>query len=244
VIFENNDADGDGGAIYNHSGHAFIYRSTIKSNSAGRDGGGLYDLNHLSIQYSVFSGNQAVQNGGAVYHGTGATGSGIENSTFYDNNADRGGGFYSLTTLIVRNCTLSANHASATGGAVYGGFETAFENSILANSSSGGNCDNEGTKPTDGDNNIDSGATCGWGATKGSMSNTNPLLGPLQLNGGLTKTMALLAGSPAVDAVIYNAPNDCPEDDQRGYPRPFGLRCDIGAFERYYRLFMPQVMKN
>jgi len=53
--------------------------------------------------------------------------------------------------------------------------------------------------------------------------------------------MALLAGSPAIDGVIYNSPNQCPADDQRDYPRPYGVRCDIGAFERYYRLFLPVV---
>jgi hypothetical protein len=37
---------------------------------------------------------------------------------------------------------------------------------------------------------------------------------------------------------------DCPVDDQRRYPRPFGLRDAIGAFEGDYRLFMPDVMKN
>ena len=40
--------------------------------------------------------------------------------------------------------------------------------------------------------------------------------------------MALLAGSPALDAA---APAGCPATDQRGVTRPFGTSCDIGAFE-------------
>ena len=243
VLFQNNHADQDGGAIYNSTGHAYLHHTTFKSNSAGRDGGGLYNLEHLSIHHSSFSGNQADQNGGAVYHGSGAIGSGIDNSTFYKNIADRGGGIYSLDVLNVLNCTLSANNAETTGGAVYGDLDTFFTNSILANSPNGGNCDNEGNKPVDSGNNIDSAATCGWGTTHGSMNNTNPMLGTLQLNGGTTNTMALRAGSPAIDAVVWNAPNSCPGDDQRGYLRPFGTHCDIGAFERYFRLFMPLVRK-
>jgi hypothetical protein len=76
------------------------------------------------------------------------------------------------------------------------------------------------------------------------MSSTDPLLGALRENGGLTKNLMLLNGSPAVDAVIYNAPNNCPEDDQRGYPRPFGMRCDIGAVEQSYYIYMPLAIKD
>jgi hypothetical protein len=58
----------------------------------------------------------------------------------------------------------------------------------------------------------------------------DPLLGPLQNNGGPTLTHALLAGSPAIDAVPLA---DCSgvTDDQRGVLRPQGPACDIGAFE-------------
>ena len=75
------------------------------------------------------------------------------------------------------------------------------------------------------------------------MSNTNPRLGTLQDNGGGTHSMMLLPGSPAIDAVIYNAPNNCPSLDQRGYPRPYGDYCDIGAIERYFIINLPLVMK-
>jgi CSLREA domain-containing protein len=244
VLFQNNHADEDGGAIYNFGGHAFVYRSTFDSNTADLNGGGLYNRGLMSIQYDTFEDNHALQNGGAIYQADAADTSGISNSTFYDNNADKGGGAYGEGSIVFHNCTLSTNSATTTGGAIYAGYDTGFYNSILANSTSGGNCDNEGTKPRDMGNNIDSAATCGWDSTYGSLKNTNPLLGPLKLDGGDTETMAPQAGSPAVDGVIYNAPNDCPENDQRGYPRPFGARCDIGAFERYYRLFMPQVIKH
>ena len=63
----------------------------------------------------------------------------------------------------------------------------------------------------------------------GSVSiSADPLLGSLQDNGGFTQTMALLPGSPAIDAGD-NA--NCPATDQRGVTRPQGSGCDIGAYE-------------
>ena len=65
-------------------------------------------------------------------------------------------------------------------------------------------------------------------AVRGNDTFADPKLGPLADNGGPTLTMALVAGSRAIDAG-----NDAvaPPTDQRGYPRPAGLTADIGAFE-------------
>jgi hypothetical protein len=57
----------------------------------------------------------------------------------------------------------------------------------------------------------------------------DPLLGVLADNGGPTMTQALLAGSPAIDAVPAGA--DCPATDQRTITRPQGAACDSGAYE-------------
>ena len=66
----------------------------------------------------------------------------------------------------------------------------------------------------------------------GDQINTDPLLGPLQDNGGPTFTHALLPGSPAIDA---GDPNFIPPpfNDQRDCPfdRVFNGRIDIGSFE-------------
>jgi hypothetical protein len=66
----------------------------------------------------------------------------------------------------------------------------------------------------------------------------DPLLGPLQDNGGPTQTMALLAGSPAIDAgdPNYTGP---PFTDQRGFARVYNGRIDIGAFEFQPMPFTP-----
>jgi hypothetical protein len=110
----------------------------------------------------------------------------------------------------------------------------------MAQSVSGGNCGGSPSKPYNFYNNIEDGTSCVWDSHYGSKSNTNPLLGPLTDNGGMTKTMALLPGSPAYNGVVYSPPNGCPEDDQRQYPRPF-LACDIGAVEQYSRLMLPMI---
>jgi hypothetical protein len=66
----------------------------------------------------------------------------------------------------------------------------------------------------------------------GDQINTDPLLGPLQDNGGPTLTRALLPGSPAINA---GDPNFTPPPlhDQRGTPyvRVFDGRLDTGSFE-------------
>jgi hypothetical protein len=73
--------------------------------------------------------------------------------------------------------------------------------------------------------NIDSLNQCNFTGA-GDKVNTDPLLAPLAANGGPTRTLALPAGSPAIDAGT-----DCPATDQRGVVRPQLSACDIGAFE-------------
>jgi hypothetical protein len=82
----------------------------------------------------------------------------------------------------------------------------------------------------------------------GDITGQDPRLGPLQLNGGSTETQALLAGSPAIDA---GKPTGCTDAtiqpitiDQRGFLRPLGGRCDIGAFEYSpFSLHLPVVRR-
>jgi len=66
----------------------------------------------------------------------------------------------------------------------------------------------------------------------GSANKLDPQLSLAGLadNGGPTKTIALIPGSPAIDAIPLA---DCPTADQRGFPRPDvgEVACDIGAYE-------------
>ena len=87
-----------------------------------------------------------------------------------------------------------------------------------------------------GGHNISSGASCTEFIQPGDQQNTDPLLGLLADNGGPTPTLALLPGSPAIDA------GSCPTRtrDQRGLPRPVDDpgapnvtdACDVGAYEK------------
>ena len=61
-----------------------------------------------------------------------------------------------------------------------------------------------------------------------SFSFTDPRLGPLKDNGGLTFTMGLMPDSPAID---FGGSAGAPSIDQRDFPRPTGSGIDIGAFE-------------
>jgi hypothetical protein len=140
---------------------------------------------------------------------------------------------------VVLNTTIAANSATALGpggaGSIFGGnvysgnTSMRFKNSIVAAGVGGPgneNCFGSTFIVSDG-HNIDSLNQCGFTST-GDQVNTNPLLGPLQDNGGPVQTMALLAGSSAIDTGD-NA--GCPGSDARGVLRPAGAACDIGAFE-------------
>jgi hypothetical protein len=128
------------------------------------------------------------------------------------------------------NSTVSGNSA---GGIVNGGTAT-LQNSIVDNNA-GINC--HGTITSHGYN-LSSDDTCKLNVP-GDLNNHDPLLGPLQNNGGPTETMALLPGSPAIDG---GNPSGCTDGqghllktDQRGMPRPDRediVGCDIGAYER------------
>src|SRR5262249_35970956 len=66
----------------------------------------------------------------------------------------------------------------------------------------------------------------GSGFDPTDLLNVDPLLGPLQVNGGQTQTQALLAGSPALNA---GDPTQLGVADQRGVVRTGGV--NIGAYQ-------------
>lgn len=244
VVFKDNQAGRNGGAGKNVAGLVYLLQDTLDSNDADQHGGGFYSSGNMHIEYSTFKGNTAGQQGGAVHLAADAPIGSIRNSTFYGNSALQGGALALFSSVYLENCTLSANSASEGGGGGYHGILSTWTyNTIIANSPAGGNCSTTSAKPRDHGNNIDSGTTCGWGVTKGSLSGVDPLLGALKNNGGFTETMMPQSGSPAIDGVVYNAPNNCPPDDQRGHARPFGTHCDIGAVESYYPVYLPAVRK-
>jgi len=243
VTVQNGVASGGDGII--NWGILTISNGIISGNFAASAysaaGGGIYNSGNLTINNSTLSGNAGSTNfiyGGAIYNsGTLA----INNSTLSGNSAagftgGGGGAIYNSGKATISSTTFSGNSGSPNGGGIYnGGTSVTLQNSIVANSSSGGNC--YGTITSKGYN-LSSDSTCSF-SNAGDLNNTDPKLGPLQNNGGPTQTMALPSGSPAIDA---GNPVGCTDNhghllktDQRGQTRPDKEDtggCDMGAYER------------
>jgi CSLREA domain-containing protein len=217
---------GEGGGISN-LGTLTVTNSTLSGNSAnGYAGGGIFNFGTLTMANSTLSGNAAGIGGGVLNFGPLT----VSNSTLSGNSgAMFGGGVANyLGPLTVSNSTLSGNSATF-GGGIYSqsNATTTVTGTIVASGTGGADC--AGTLGEVQGYNLDDDTSCGFSKTT-DLTNTNPLLGPLQNNGGPTPTMALLPGSPAIDKG-GTAANGCPATDQRGVARPQGPACDIGAFE-------------
>jgi hypothetical protein len=110
-----------------------------------------------------------------------------------------------------------------------------FKNTILA-ANSPYNC--AGVFSTQGYN-LEDASTCAFSGP-GDLTNTDPMLGPIQDNGGPPWTHALLPGSPAINAGTNSG---CPGADQRGVKRPLFGTCDIGAYEYGFFQYLPVLVK-
>ncbi len=214
-----------GGAILNY-GTVAVTNSTLSGNSSENTGGAIANYGTMTVTNSTLSGNSSGYSGGAILNSGTIT---MSNSTLSGNSADtEGGAILNYGTMMMNNSTVS-NNSALNGGGIAG--TAVLTNSIIANSLSGGDCS---APITDGGHNISSDDTCGLDPANGSMPNTDPLLGPLQDNGGSTWTHALLPGSPAIDA---GDDTQCPPTDQRGVIRPQDGNgdgeavCDIGSYE-------------
>ncbi len=243
-----------GGAI-DSSGTLTVTTSTFTGNTA-QEGAGIFNQKTATVQTSTFTGNNAtIYGGGAMVNGagtltvakdtfTGNTGPGggaldndatlnVTDSTFYNNTAGNNGGgaIVNFGATTISQLTLSGNTAPFGADVLnYTGFTMSIGMSIVANGQGGGNCG--GQAPiTDAGYNIDSGSSCGFSAASHSMINTQPQLDALASNGGPTQTMALPAGSPAVNAIPSTVTGCTGTTDQRGTARPQGAGCDIGAYE-------------
>jgi CSLREA domain-containing protein len=238
LIGPNGSADEDGGSVNGggifNSGTLTINSCTFAENRATGGNGG------PGTPSVTFGGRGGAAAGGAIASVGTLT---MSNCTLTANTADGGSGgqvpqeFLGASggdgnggavcnaggALTVTNCTVNANSSSAgsssfqsaaanaSGGGIYL-TSGDLRNSIIAGNSTSTAADNDiGGTPTTSDHNLIGG---------------NPMLEGLANNGGPTDTMALLTGSPAI-----NAGNDAtaPKRDQRSYGRK-GVS-DIGAFE-------------
>ena len=237
---------GIAGGIFSQGGTLTIINSTIAGNFAGNRGGGISSCSTLAITDSIVSGNGAgggknnwPGSGGGIFADCGTVT--ISNSTISGNSVSGrdfkepgfGGGIYAVGTVTISNSTLSDNLVLnyGNGGCIWNGETVEIGNTIL----NGGQPDNIfssfGTVTSNGYN-LSSDNGGGYLNGPGDQINTDPLLGPLQDNGGPTLTYALLPGSPAIDA---GDPNFTPPPlfDQRGvgFDRVRNGQIDIGSFE-------------
>ena len=227
-----NNAAASGAGLYNESNLALatIETTQISFNTATAAGGGISNYGELTLKTSTIDNNQARTGGGIDHQGVSFK---AENVTISSNTAtDNGGGIANQTSATLTNVTVSGNGASGagTGGNLFNDGDSPqiiFINTIIANPGPGGNCANTVGALNSLGHNLESTNSCSFSAP-GDIINTDPMLGPLQNNGGPTATHALLPGSLAID----NGDNTtCPSHDQRGVLRPVGLNCDIGSYE-------------
>ncbi len=229
------------GGIYSGFSTVSIANSTISGNSAKIDGGGIYGAGGtVSVENSTINGNSAPDGftGGGIYS-NGVDDISIVNSTISGNAAGTsGGGIYNHnSSLHVVNSTITGNSAGSGGGIYNDQGQFDISNTILNAGASGENIFNSGGTVTSLGFNLSSDDGGGYLNGPADQINTDPLLGPLQDNGGPTFTHALLTGSPAID----KGSSGGLFIDQRHFRRPFDLPgipnasggdgSDIGAFE-------------
>ncbi len=237
-VVSNNKSDYfGGGGLYAapNTGRYFeISGSTISGNSetdqAGGAGGGIYAFGILYVSNSTISGNHANGNGGGIA---------IEGS---------GGSLHMASSTVVFNTAQVNPNKTDAGAGVYmaGANPNAIINSIVAFNTVGNptdppDCALSGGTMTSSYNRVgSSGGSCTFSGT--DVTGSDPGIShTLANNSGPTPTHALLVGSPAIDA---GDPAGCNDNfgvllttDQRGFHRPDGARCDVGAFEFQDHIF-------
>jgi hypothetical protein len=258
VVRDNRAGAYGGGISLIDDSHLELSGSTIAQNEAGLRGGGISVtiLATANIRDSSVVGNTAIDGGGIEIQGAAAR---LQGVTIAGNTATRYGGGLHLQGGLVHavNVTLSGNQAPDGSAARLNNTSTLTLSFVTVADHQGSaalSVDGSSTlrlkhtllaNPAVDECQLDTGATL---AVQGVVladdrSCSDPsitidpalrsTLGPLQNNGGLTDTHALLPGSPALDITT-----DCTDwdsnpinVDQRGSGRPQNIQCDAGAYE-------------
>lgn len=242
------DTNGTGGAILN-AGTLSITECALSGNQAGAGGpctggGAIYNaatgtltIDKSTLDNNIATGGAGTESGGALLNGGGTVT--ITTSTLAANSTtgeDGGGGAIfndAGGSITIANSTIASNSTAGVGGGVYNlDGEVEVTSTIIAiNTADGSDPDVAGEFLSGGFNVIGDYSLNAIGFDDDLFGfegeELDPMLGPLQNNGGPTATMELLPGSPAISA------GDCedPSEDQRGELRPVGPACDSGAFE-------------
>ena len=262
----NNSATGGWGGNGGYGG-AFYTAYSGGSGGSG-SGGGIYSTGVVVTVSCTFTGNNATGRSGGHGSDHGGAGLGTSGGNGGDGGNGNGAAFAISTpaSVSITNCTISGNitsgggggaggngfglgsHGStgssgqSAGGGIYAPSGTVTTKNTIIALNTGNSPDVSGSFASVGFNFVSiTNGSSGWVASdlKGTaISPRDPLLGPLQDNGGPTPTMALLAGSVAID---YGNSSSI-ATDQRGFIRPVDLPdisnnpnggdgADIGAYE-------------
>ncbi len=254
-VIEGNGAAFTRGAGIRNDGTLVVFTSAITDNLAF-DGGGISNAQGASLLLdgSLVARNKAFNFSTDRPASVGSFGGGIENrgtanirsSTISGNSVDNfagrspGSGVYNNGALTIHNSTIALNNGFV--GLYHDGGTLLMVSSIVSEngyesstrpptSRIPSNIAGPGTIDSQSRNNL-----IGFGEVpaafvhnvNGNLVGVNALLRPLAINGGPTRTHALVQGSPAIDAGLN--PIDL-ETDQRGMDRTVGAATDIGAFE-------------
>ncbi|MEW5828996.1 MAG: choice-of-anchor Q domain-containing protein [Chloroflexota bacterium] len=235
---DNSTSYGGGGLAVIYSANITLTDVIFSHNSAPR-GGGMEFFGNAALNNATFDANQATLQGGGISFDNSSSGFAsltITNVTFsHNSSSDKGGALYinrsNSPDPVLKNITF-ANNTAVNGNTIYNsapaydnGFMT-IQNSILwtDGTNNGAQIVNAGSAYV-----VISDSVVEGGYPGGTnIIADDPLLGVLGDNGGYTRTIPLLSGSPAIDA---GNDTDCAATDQRGITRPQGAACDIGAFE-------------
>ena len=235
-IVSGNEAAREGGGLWNQSGNIMtVGTSTIDNNSsfgpAADDGGaGIFNnggtVNVIGSTVSNNSSNGTASNGGGIHNAGGAVV--VRTSTISGNSSAGGGGGIANASgsTLINAVTIANNTAGSNGGGVLGIANTILKNSIVALNDASSGMDISGSFTSNDYNLIGTDDEDVFPEGTNDIEEVDPMLGPLQDNGGTTLTHMLLEGSQA-----YNGGDPADQFvDQIGQDVFEGVR-DIGAFE-------------
>jgi N-acetylneuraminic acid mutarotase len=197
-----------GGAIYSDTGRQNCGGScpvtiSITNSTISGNGGGVHNS---TLSDTVVSNSTISDNGSGIYNDNGAIATSVYNTTMSNNGVE----IWNFNAPVVVAMSHTIFNVSPGGHSILNDFGTVTSYGYNVSSDDGG----------------------GYLNSPGDQINTDPLLGPLQDNGGPTFTHALLPGSPAINGGDPNFVGP-PDYDQRGpdYVRVRGGRIDVGSFE-------------
>jgi VCBS repeat-containing protein len=201
VIVSNNSAGNDGGGIFSAGDLELTDVMLVNNSAAGHKGGGLFAKGDVTnLDRVTIANNAAIEGGGAFFEGGGTL---LNNVTISGNVAsDKGGGFSAASHVQLNQSTVAFNIADRDGGGITaegGGGSVTMKNTILAlnSTNSGNDLNGKGNIDSQGFNIVFDGVTTAAG--RGDLIGIDPLLGPLQYNGGFVQTHALGGASVAVN---------------------------------------------